>query len=134
MNAGSLQLGTAAAPRRLARDLPIRVYANATLRIPNDGSTAKSILQFDGAAGWFGTVDLPDGVAAQVKKAYWRDYPDTPEWQSLERGFYGSSESGVEALATATHPAFVRDDLFSGTGTLKVVSDERIQPTLMILR
>lgn len=134
VNAGSLQLGTAAAPCRLARDLPIRVYANATLRIPNDGSTAKSILQFDGAAGWFGTVDLPDGVAAQVKKAYWRDYPDTPEWQSLERGFYGSSESGVEALATATHPAFVRDDLFSGTGTLKVVSDERIQPTLMILR
>ena len=79
-------------------------------------------------------MDLPDGVAASCKKAFFRDYPESPEWQTLERGFYGSSDSGVEALATVTHPAFVRDDLFAGTGTLKVVSDDRIPPTIMILR
>ena len=134
VNAGTLQLGTAESSCRLARDLPIRIFANATLRIPNAGSSTKSILRFDGAAGWYGKVDLPDGVSASCKKAFFRDYPESPEWQTLERGFYGSSDSGVEALATVTHPAFVRDDLFTGTGTLKVVSDDRIPPTIMILR
>ncbi len=134
VNAGTLQLGTAESSCRLARDIPIRIFANATLRIPNDGSTMKNILRFDGSAGWFGKVELPDGVAASCKKAFFRDYPETPEWQTLERGFYGSSDSGVEALATVTHPAFVRDDLFAGTGTLKIVSDDRIPPTIMILR
>ena len=57
----------------------------------------------------------------------WRDYPKTPEWQSLPRGTYGSSDSGVSG-------EFVRDDLFSGTGTLRVVSDDRIDPSVMILR
>ena len=134
VNAGTLQLGTATTPCRLAKNLPIRIYANATLSLPNADSTAGKILRFDGAAGWFGKVNLPDSVAASCKKAFFRDYPESPEWQTLERGFYGSSDSGVEALATVTHPAFVRDDLFTGTGTLKIVSDDRIPPTLMILR
>ena len=134
VNAGSLTLGSATTPCRLAKNLPIRIYANATLKLPNADSTAGKLLYFDGAAGWFGKVEIAEGVAAQVKKAFFRDYPESPEWEALPRGFYGSSESGVEALATVTHPAFVRDDLFSGTGTLKVVADDRIPPTLMILR
>lgn len=134
VNAGSLTLGSATTPCRLAKNLPIRIYANATLKLPNADSTAGKLLYFDGAAGWFGKVEIAEGVAAQVKKAFVRDYPESPEWEALPRGFYGSSESGVEALATVTHPAFVRDDLFSGTGTLKVVADDRIPPTLMILR
>ena len=134
VNAGSLTLGSATTPCRLAKNLPIRLYANATLKLPNADSTAGKLLYFDGAAGWFGKVEIAEGVAAQVKKAFFRDYPESPEWEALPRGFYGSSESGVEALATVTHPAFVRDDLFSGTGTLKVVADDRIPPTLMILR
>ena len=134
VNAGSLTLGSATTPCRLAKNLPIRIYANATLKLPNADSTGGKLLYFDGAAGWFGKVEIAEGVAAQVKKAFVRDYPESPEWEALPRGFYGSSESGVEALATVTHPAFVRDDLFSGTGTLKVVADDRIPPTLMILR
>ncbi len=33
---------------------------------------------FDGAAGHFGKIEVPEGVAAKCKKAYWRDYPETP--------------------------------------------------------
>jgi len=134
VNAGTLQLGSTDRACTLAKNLPIRIFANATLKLPNADSTGGKLIQFDGAAGWFGKVEIADGVAAQVKKAFVRDYPESPEWETLPRGFYGSSESGVEALATVTHPAFVRDDLFSGTGTLKVVADDRIPPTLMILR
>lgn len=78
----------------------------------------------DGAAGWFGKVEMPAGVTAQCKKAYWRDYPETAEWQSLPRGVYGSSESAAPN---------VRDDLFSGTGTLCVLSDDAL-PTFIIVR
>ena len=134
INAGSLQLGTASTPCTLAKNLPIRIYANATLKLPNADSTGGKLLYFDGAAGWFGKVEIAEGVAAQVKKAFVRDYPESPEWEALPRGFYGSSESGVEALATVTHPAFVRDDLFAGAGTLEVVADDCADPTLLILR
>jgi len=66
-----------------------------------------------------------DDFEARCKKAYWRDWPKTPEWQSLPRGVYGSSESGAPN---------VRDDLFAGMGMLKVTSDDCIDPVLMILR
>ena len=127
VNAGTLQLGTADRACRLAKDLPVRVYANATLKLPNAYSTGGKFIQFDGAAGWFGKVEIADGVAAKCKKAFIRDYPESPEWETLPRGVYGSSDSAATG-------AFVRDDLFAGTGTLEVVSDDRIQSTLMILR
>ena len=127
VNAGTLTLGSADRACTLARNLPIRIYANATLRLPNETSTAGKLLQFDGAAGWFGKVEIADGVAAKCKKAYVRDYPDSPEWETLPRGVYGSSGSSATG-------EFVRNDLFSGAGTLEVVSDDRIRPALMILR
>jgi len=125
VNAGALQLGTADSSCRLAKDLPVRVYANATLKLPNADSTGGKLIQFDGAAGWFGKVEVAEGVSAKCKKAYWRDYPETEEWQSLARGVYGATGSGAE---------FVRDDLFAGLGTLEVVSDDRAVPTLTIFR
>lgn len=127
VNAGVLSLGTADRGCALANNLPVRVCAGATLVAPRPDAVKKSALWFDGAGGQFGRVELPDGVAAQCKKAFWRDYPKTPEWQSLPRGTYGSSDSGVSG-------EFVRDDLFVGTGTLRVVADDRIPPTIMILR
>ena len=55
---------------------------------------------------------------------------------SMPRGFYGAGEAAenFESLATATHPAFVDDRHFSGTGWIKVMTDEVLQPTLVILR
>ena len=101
--------------------------AGATLVVPRPDAVKKNTVWFDGAGEQFGRVELPDGVAAQCKKAFWRDWPKTPDWQPLPRGTYGSSDSGVSER-------FVRDDLFSGTGTLRVVSDDRIDPSILILR
>ena len=52
----------------------------------------------------------------------------------MPRGYYGSSESGVEDLAEKLFPAFVDDRHFSGTGWIKVMTDEVLQPTLLFLR
>ena len=71
VNAGSLQLGSSANSCQLAKDLPIRIYANAALKLPNASSATGNILKFDGAAGWFGKVEVPSGVAAKCRKAYW---------------------------------------------------------------
>ena len=125
VNAGTLALGDATHACSLAKNLPIRVFANATLSLPNGDSTTGNVLKLDGAAGWFGKVELPSGVTASCKKLYVRDYPETPEWQSLVRGTYGSSESSAE---------FVRDDLFTGSGVLTVRSDDVIQPTMFIVK
>ena len=127
VNAGVLSLGTEDSGCALAKNLPVRVCAGATLVVPRPEAVKKNTVWFDGAGGQFGRVELPDGVAAQCKRAWWRNYPRTPEWQSLPRGVYGSSDSGVSG-------EFVRDDLFTGAGTLRVVADDRIPPTLMILR
>ena len=127
VNAGVLSLGTDYAGCSLAKNLPVRVCAGATLVAPRPDAVRRNVLWFDGAGGQFGQVELPDGVAAQCKRAWWRNYPRTPEWTSLPRGVYGSSDSGVSG-------EFVRDDLFVGTGTLRVVADDRIPPTLLILR
>ena len=124
VNAGTLALGDADHACSLAKDLPVRVYANATLSVPNAASLNGAILRMDGAAGWFGKVEIPSGVAAKCKKAYWRDYPETPEWQSLPRGVYGSSESAAQ---------FVRDDLFSGQGTLQIVADDCTAATMVLI-
>ena len=127
VNAGVLSLGTEYSGCALAKNLPIRVCAGATLVAPRPDAVRRNVLWFDGAGGQFGQVELPDGVAAQCKRAWWRNYPRTPEWTSLPRGVYGSSDSGVSG-------EFVRDDLFTGTGTLRVVADDRIPPMILILR
>ena len=125
VNAGTLMLGDADHACSLAAELPIRIYANATLSLPNDSSATGNIVKFDGAAGWFGKVEVPAGVAAKGKKAYWRDYPETQEWQNLPRGVYGSSESGAPN---------VRDDLFVGAGTLQILRDDLTRPFIIFVR
>jgi hypothetical protein len=125
VNAGSLQLGTADSSCRLAKNLPVRIYANATLKLPNASSVSGNILKFDGAAGWFGKVELLPGVAAKCRRAYWRDYPEVQEWQSLPRGVYGSSASGAPN---------VRDDLFTGAGTIEILRDDSENPFIILVR
>ena len=129
VNAGSLQLGTAESACQLARDLPIRIFANATLKLPNASSTTGNILKFDGAAGWFGKVEVPSGVAAKCRKAYWRDYPEMQEWQNLKRGVY----TGDEATALATG-AIYDPDHFAGAGTLEVLKDDLANPLILRIR
>lgn len=129
VNAGALQLGTAESACQLARDLPIRIFANATLKLPNASSTTGNILKFDGAAGWFGKVEVPSGVAAKCRKAYWRDYPETQEWQNLKRGVY----TGDEATALATG-AIYDPDHFVGAGTLEVLKDDLANPLILRIR
>ena len=120
VNAGTLQLGTATSGCSLARELPVRIFANATLALPAENALTGTVLQFDGAAGWFGKANL---IADQrCRKLYVRDYPEAPEWDNLPRGTYGSSESAAE---------FIRDDLFTGTGVLSVLSDDMRQPLLI---
>ena len=120
VNAGTLQLGTATSGCSLARELPVRIFANATLALPAENALTGTVLQFDGSAGWFGKANL---IADQrCRKLYVRDYPEAPEWENLPRGTYGSSESAAE---------FIRDDLFTGTGVLSVLSDDMRQPLLI---
>ena len=129
MNAGTLALGTASTPCQLAKDLPIRIYANATLSLPNAESATGNIVKFDGAAGWFGKVEVPAGVNAKCRKAYWRDYPETEEWQSLPRGVY----TGDAATALATGATY-DPDRFAGSGTVTVLKDDTTFPLLIKLR
>ena len=117
VNAGTLQLGSSANGCTLKRDLPIRIYANATLELPRENALKGTVLQFDGAAGWFGKVNLASNQRCRMLSV--RDYPEAPEWQNLPLGTYGSSESEAE---------FVRDDLFTGTGVLMVANDD---PTII---
>lgn len=130
VNAGALQLGTAGSACQLARNLPIRIYANATLRLPNAESTKGAIVKFDGAAGWFGKVEIPDGVAAKCWKAYWRDYPETQEWQNLKRGVY----TGDEATALANPKVVYDPERFSGAGMLEVLRDDLAMPLVIRLK
>ena len=130
VNAGTLTLGDADHACSLAAELPIRIYANATLSLPNDSSTTTSILKFDGAAGWFGKVEVPEGIAAKCWKAYWRDYPETQEWQNLRRGVY----TGDEATALANPKVVYDPEHFSGAGTLEVLRDDLAMPLVIRLK
>lgn len=129
VNAGTLALGTAESRCALEKRLPIRIFANATLKVPNAGSTGSARLRFDGAAGWFGKVEIPEGVAARCLTAEWRDYPESPEWRYLEPGTY----SGDEAVAAACGGTYA-PQYFTGSGTMEVLKDGRARKVLYILR
>ena len=130
VNAGTLILGTANTACQLTKDIPIRIFANATLQLPNAESSRGAIVKFDGAAGWFGKVEVPEGIAAKCWKAYWRDYPETQEWQNLRRGVY----TGDEATALANPKVVYDPEHFSGAGTLEVLRDDLAMPLVIRLK
>ena len=66
---------------------------------------------------------------ASCYKAQWRDYPETPEWQALPKGFY----TGDEATAR-TKGATYRPDIISGAGILEVKKDKTTFPFVIIFR
>ena len=111
-----MTLGSASTPCLLRPKLPVRIYAGATLAFPNALSAKKCVLEFDGAAGWFGKVDVPAGVDATAYRAFWRDYPVTTKWKPLAAGTY----TGDPAVAAA-RGCIYDPDRFSGSGTLTVM-------------
>ena len=77
-----------------------------------------------------GLVEVADGVEAACTKAFWRDYPESPEWKTFPRGYY----SGDEATANSVDKCVWDPVHFSGSGVIRIVQDECIDTTLMILR
>ena len=119
VNAGTLTLGSQANECKLASGLSVRVCAGASLLLPSANTLNKCALMIDGSGGEYGKVELSsDQTCSSISV---RDVLDSQEWKPLKGGVYGSSESGAE---------FVRDDLFSGSGTLTV----RRSPFMVILR
>ncbi len=128
VNAGTLILGNATEPCLLANDLPISIYANAVLSLPNADSTKNTIINFEGCADWYGKIEIPEGVDALCRKIYTRDYPEFPEFISLARGRYTGDEATAKALDCIYDPVH-----FSGSGTITVTSDDTIIPTTIII-
>jgi hypothetical protein len=109
-------------------DVPVHLHgAYSTLAIARQGSFCFQDLYFWDHATPGATFVPPAGAQERVRKM-WIDGASQP------RGYYGSSESGVEDLAEKLFPAFVDDRHFSGTGWIKVMTDEVLQPTLLFLR
>ena len=129
VNAGVLTLGTAEYDCKLASDLQIRICAGATLGLARVDTVKRNTMWFDGAAGHFGKIEVPEGVAAKCKKAYWRDYPETDEWQTILRGVYtGDAETAI-AVGAIYDP-----DHFAGKGTMEVLRDDSVTPLVIRLR
>ena len=129
VNAGVLTLGTAEYDCKLASDLPIRICAGATLELARVDTVKRNTMWFDGAAGQFGKIELPEGIAAKCKKAYWRDYPETDEWHPILRGIYTGDAATALAVGAIYDP-----DHFSGTGTMEVLRDDSVIPLVLRLR
>ena len=115
VNAGTLVLGTADDACVLATNVPVRLFANATLALARADTLAGNEIRFDGAAGTFGRVEIPAGLLAQCRGVRVRDYPESPEWTALPDGLYAGDASVAARLGCAFVP-----DLISGGGVLRV--------------
>ena len=129
VNAGVLTLGTAEAGCALAKDLPIRICSGATLGLPRADTVKLNTMWFDGVAGHFGKIEVQEGVAAKCKKAYWRNYPETDEWQPILRGVYTGDAATSIAVGAIYDP-----DHFAGSGTIEVLRDDSVSPLVIRLR
>ena len=114
MNGTDLRLGNATTGCQI--DVPVHLYGASTrLTVGKQGSFCHQDLHF-----WdHGTTGATFVPAPGTTEVVHRLYVDG---KCLLRGMYGSSESGAEN---------VDDRHFSGTGLVKVISDEMF--TLMIL-
>ena len=111
-------------------DVPVRLESGAAkLRIGKAGSFCRQDLHLNDHAG-SGPKFIP---AAETEEPVHKLFVNGV---SVRRGYYGSSEAAesMAEVASTTHPAFVDDNHFVGTGWIKVLTDEVVQPTLMILK
>jgi hypothetical protein len=128
VNGTDLRLGTATTGCRI--DVPVHIHgAFARLRIGKQGSFCKQDLYFWDHLTTGSKFEAAAGTEEVVHKLF-------VDGVSMPRGYYGSSEAAADmaAVASRNHPAFVDDRHFAGTGWIKVLVDECLQPTLLILR
>lgn len=122
VNAGTLDLGSQDKSVACTLDVPVRILANATVKM-NNVSMAKSDVYFDDIAGYTGKIQLNANSTCQ--KLYVRDTPEETEWTSLPRGTYGATGSG------ATN---IDDARFSGSGILTVRKDDLATGLMLFVR
>jgi len=109
-------------------DVPVRLESGAaTLRIAKAGAFCGQNLYLNDHA-CAGPKFVP---SARTEERVCRLYINGT---SMHRGYYGSSESGVEALGGSAYPAFVDDEHFSGTGWIRVLKDDLTVPLVIRLR
>lgn len=122
VNAGTLDLGSQDKSVACTLDVPVRILANATVKM-NNAEMAGSAVYFDDIAGYSGKIQL--NADTTCKKLYVRDTPEETEWASMRRGTYGATGSGAQ---------FVDDDRFAGSGVLIVRKDDITCGLRIILR
>ena len=100
-------------------DVPVSLYSGkSSLTIAVPGSLSKQIVYCESATRQVPQINVAfDGVEL-CKKLY-------VDGVNLERGTYGATGSGAE---------FINDRMFTGPGVLKVISDDLIRPTAIIIR
>lgn len=109
-------------------DVPVRLESGAaTLRIAKAGAFCGQNLYLNDHA-CAGPKFVP---AAGTEERVCRLYINGT---SMHRGYYGSSESGVEALGGSAYPAFVDDEHFSGSGWIRVLKDDLTVPLVIRLK
>ena len=117
VNAGTLDLGSQDGTVACTLDVPVRILANATVKL-NNVVMRDSAVYFDDIAGYSGKIQL-NAAETTCLKLYRRDTPEETEWTSLPRGTYSAE----------THP-----DLFTGTGTLVVRKDDLARGMYLIIK
>ena len=122
VNAGTLDLGSQDKTVACTLDVPVRILANATVKM-NNAEISNSAIYFDDIAGYSGKVQL--NADTTCKKLYVRDTPEETEWTSMRRGTYGATGSSAQ---------FVDDDRFAGSGVLIVRKDDITHGLKLILR
>ncbi|MBQ6102866.1 MAG: hypothetical protein IJL06_04260 [Kiritimatiellae bacterium] len=128
VNGTDLRLGTETTGCQI--DVPVHIHgAFARLRIGKPGSFCRQDLYFWDHLTTGSKFEAAAGTEEVVHKLF-------VDGVSMPRGYYGSSDAAasIADLATRQRPAFVDDAHFAGTGWIKVLTDECLQPTIMILR
>lgn len=117
VNGGTLYLGYNYNNDSVVIDVPVRVYAGATLAVKSPDAIQNQIIYLDEVAGNAAKIAIDAGKEERCMKLYYRDsiMNGDDEWVSLKRGTYGATGSGAE---------FIDDARFTGTGVLRVRSDD----------
>lgn len=99
-------------------DVPITMHSGgSSLTIANEGSLCRQEIICTTATRQVPQINVAfDGVETCQKL--------TVDGETLPRGTYGATGSGAE---------FINDRMFKGTGILKVLSDDLLQPTIILM-
>ena len=114
VNAGTLNLGSQDGTVACTLDVPVRILANASVRM-NSITMTKQNIYFDDIAGYGGKIVL-NAAESKCHKLLVRDTPEETEWTSVPRGTYSAAELNV----------LLPGDRFSGDGVLVVRRDDKM--------